>query len=176
MGTGHKSSAERSFPLLAWLPSVLIAILVEFLTGWSTPGQLVAQYIVQPHGLESIGPIFFTALAIDSALCLGIMLGMFVLGKVWNGVPEAKGKRGAATNWSNPQRTATITGAALCALPFSYYVVLGVAVSLNRGYFPASTWTRIGAFGVSFVACVIAIYVSFAVAVKVRLRQRVSRI
>jgi len=173
ISTELRAVLSRPLLWLAWTPAVVISVLIEFLTPWGTPGRLLAGYIVQPgETIKDLGAVLSTALAIDSALCCGVMLGIAVLKRLWGQLQnEVQEQRSVRSNWTSSQRTSATVGSALCALPLSYYPVLALAVLLNRGRLPESTWPLIGAFGVSFAACVAAIYGLFAIAVGLRLRR-----
>jgi len=173
ISTELRAILGRPLLWLAWMPAVLISILAEFLL--STPGTLLVHRIMRTGGLEDLNRMLLTALAIDSALCCGFMLGVAILKRLWGQLQtEAEEKRAFPNKWTNPERTSLAVGAALCALPVSYYAMLAVAVLLNGGRLPEATWSCFGTLGISFAACLTVIYNLFAIAAELRPRRAAS--
>jgi hypothetical protein len=171
ISTELRAILARPLLWLAWMPAVVISILAEFFL--STPGTLLVHRIT--GGLEDLNRMLLIALAIDSALCCGFMLGVAILKRLWGQLrTEAEEKRAFPNKWTNPERTSLAVGAALCALPLSYYAMLAIAVLLNGGRLPEATRSRFGALGTSFVACLALIYKLYATAVEMRLRRAAS--
>jgi hypothetical protein len=69
--------------------------------------------------------------------------------------------------WLNPmRRLSTPINAMLGSLPFSYYVVLGVAMVVNRGRLPESDSVFAGEIALSLAVCAAAVCALFALAVR----------
>jgi hypothetical protein len=173
ISTEIRAIVSRPLLRLAWMPAVVISILAEFFL--STPGTLFVHGIFRAGGLEDLDWMFLTALAIDSALCCGFMLGVAILKRLWGQLKTESEKRAFKNKWTNPEHTSLVVGAALCALPLAYYAMLIVAVLLNGGRLPVAKWPLLGALGISFVACHSAIYGLYATAAVVRRGRAVSR-
>jgi hypothetical protein len=89
--------------------------------------------------------------------------------KLWACFRRENQVQGATSYWPNPRNTSIWAGVALCALPFSYYLLLGLA-RVMLGGISWSQFSFIVDASVILTLCAAAIWVSLALAV--RLSQR----
>jgi hypothetical protein len=86
---------------------------------------------------------------------------------LWDRVRMEAQVQGITRHWANPLRDfSTLFDAILCALPFPYYVVLSIAMLVNRGKLPGSTPALAAAIALSLIACSAVVCMLFAIAVR----------
>lgn len=114
------------------------------------------------HSLKSLGVVF---VPVDFLLWFASLWGVQNL---WRRLHAEVEERERTKTWPHTLRSVgTWANAALCALPFSYYVVFGVTILFNQGGPPWAVSSFIGAMLISLAACAGMISLLFDIAVRV---------
>ena len=142
---------------------VLSALMVPVswgLTLFATPGDYLGSLIVPATSAWISSGRMLTAAAVDFSLWFGFVWGLWGL---WLQLRQCRGDD-AAKRWANPFRhTATLMSAALCALPFPFYIVLAV----DNGRMPGSVFVLMGGLVLALATCALAICGLFALVLRV---------
>ena len=150
--------------LTAGVLSVLLVFISWALTRFVTPGVEVAHLVLPETSSWLPAERIEIAAIADFALWFAFVWSVQNLFAQLRTEVEGQGK---TRYWMNPLRHAsTLINAILCALPFSYYVVFGVSMFLNRGRRPESALSFVGAIALSLAVCASAICGVFASAVR----------
>jgi hypothetical protein len=132
----------------------------------STPGLAVAQLAAsaQPSALLDINKGFAIAATVDFVVWFGFLWGAQNLMTQFR---EERRSIGIGRRWPNPMRRPGVwSGALLCAIPLSFYVVLGTAISVKLSALQRSQLFLTISFALCFAFSSAAICVVYAAAVR----------
>ncbi|HEY7095986.1 MAG TPA: hypothetical protein VH437_04630 [Terriglobales bacterium] len=152
----------------AFVLSVPISALIAGKTGFTTPGWFLAHYMVKSQVLAGMGETMVFALAMDSALCAGMLWGIHMLIKMWAARKAAVQQEGAAILRVRGRHYVLIASM-LCAAQLAFYVLLAISTGLHIDLFRSMRLFALLLI-TSFAGCVVAICGLYALAIKRALR------
>lgn len=80
MAETNRVTQQQKLWVLLWalfcaLVSVPIAVVLETVTGFNSPGAQLMTYLLRPSGLRDFGKSMSTMIALDSVLCFAVLAG-----------------------------------------------------------------------------------------------------
>jgi hypothetical protein len=136
------------------------------ITPFATPGFTVAHWVATrpPSFVGDLNATFEIAAIVDFAVWFGLVWGVQNL---CTQLGEERQASGITRHWRDPLRGPGVWfGALLCAIPLSYYAVLGVAVLVKLNTLRRPELFLVVSLTLSFAVCFAAICGLYAVAAR----------
>jgi hypothetical protein len=162
------------FVCIALIAAALVGVLWAA-TQFRTPGTLVANRIVSaepPSFLGHVGEALEISAFVDFAVLFVALWGIQFLRVEFGRQRRAGGPR--IHRLSSSRKADVVINSFMCALPLSFYVVLGWAWLFNHGRLPQSTIWLVTTIALGWIASSAAIFGVFALAMKWQSRSAVS--
>jgi len=78
--TQRRRSRWRALWILCFaVASIPLAVVMEGLTGYSSPGVIIQSYLLPSRGHDDMTRFLILSIALDSAFCFALVLGLYLL-------------------------------------------------------------------------------------------------
>jgi hypothetical protein len=75
----RRSRLKTLWILCCAVVSIPLALVLEGVTGFASPGARMMSHLLPPHGLRDFGRRVVVSITLDSALCFAFLVGVYML-------------------------------------------------------------------------------------------------
>jgi hypothetical protein len=75
----RRSRSKILWILCCAVVSIPLALVLEGVTGFASPGARMMSYLLPPHGLRDFGRSLVLSITLDSAFCFAVLVGVYML-------------------------------------------------------------------------------------------------